>query len=148
MLKNISHQSLLVVDTPRNVVADTFSRLSRKDVPSALAGKKVTHIVSNSESNNEIESLGSSLTDDKKILEYLLNLPCLACNKNRKKRHTKGRKEKGEKKREKRKGREKITNAVCEEFFNPKAKNIWGHLPIKNIWGQIANKKYMGTDCK
>jgi hypothetical protein len=102
MLKHISHQSLLVVDTPRNVnvITDTFSRLSCKDVPSALVGKKVTHIGSNSESNNEIESLGSSLTDDKKILEYLLNLPCLACNKNRKKKHTKGRIEKGEKKRD------------------------------------------------
>ena len=87
ILKNISHQSLLVVDTPRNVdvITDTFSRLSHKDVPA--------HIVSNSESNNEIESLGSPLTDNKKILEYLLNLPCLACNKIRKKRHTKGRKE-------------------------------------------------------
>jgi hypothetical protein len=107
MLKNISHQSLLVVDTPRNVnvITDTFSRLSRKDVPSVLVGKKIAHIVSNSESNNEIESLGSSLTDDKKILEYLVSLPCLACNKYRKKRYTKGRKEKGEKKREKRKER-------------------------------------------
>jgi hypothetical protein len=96
-----------VVDTPRNVdvITDTFSRLSHKDVSSALVGKKVAHIVSNSESNNEIESLGSPLTDNKKILEYLLNLPYLACNKIRKKRHTKGRKEKGEKKREKRKGR-------------------------------------------
>jgi hypothetical protein len=103
MLNNISHQTLLVVDTPRNVnvITDTFLRLSRKDVLSVLVGKKVTHIVSNSESNNEIESLGSSLTDNKKILEYLLSLPCLACNRNRKKRHTKGRKkgrkEKGEK---------------------------------------------------
>jgi hypothetical protein len=89
-------------------------KLLRNDVPSALVGKKVAHIVSSSESNNEIESLGSSLTDDKKIHEYLLNLPCLACNKNRKKRHTKERKEKGEKK------RKKITNAVCEEYFTIK----------------------------
>ena len=82
MLKNISHQSLLVVDTPWNVnvITDTFSRLSRKDVPSALVGKKVAHIVSNSESNNEIESLGSSLTDDTEILECLLNLPCISSN--------------------------------------------------------------------
>ncbi len=45
MLKDISHQSLLVVDTPWNVnvITDTFSRLSRKDVPSALVGKKVAH---------------------------------------------------------------------------------------------------------
>ena len=109
MLKSISHHSLLVVDIPCNVnvITDTFSRLLHKDVPSSLVGKKVAHIVSNPESNNGIESLGSSLTDDKKMLEYLLNLPCLACNKNRKKRHTKRRKEKGEKKREKRKGRKK-----------------------------------------
>jgi hypothetical protein len=89
------------------------------------------------------------------LLEYLLNLPCLACNKNRKKRHTKrrkkgrkekgekkrekrkGRKEKGEKKREKRKGRKKrkiIPNAVCEECFT-----------IPNI---PKDKKYMGTLCQ
>jgi hypothetical protein len=114
------------------------------------------------------------LTSYKKILEYLLSLPCLACNRNRKKRYTKGRNEKGEKKREKkrekRKGRKNISNAVCEECFTVKnilrlqvywdtlpLKNIYGDtLPIKNtwdklpiqIWGQIANKKYLGTDCK
>ncbi len=37
------------IEGPRNVIADTFSRLSRKDVPSTLVGKKSTHIVSNSE---------------------------------------------------------------------------------------------------
>ena len=47
-----------------NVIAHTFSH---KDVPSALVRKKVAHIVSNSDSNNEIESLGSSLTDDKRF---------------------------------------------------------------------------------
>jgi len=94
------------------------------------------------------------------LLEYPLNLPCLACNKNRKKRHTKRekRKEKGEKKREKRK---KIPNAVCEECFTilniPKDKTFMGTicqykihggtLPIKNAWGQIANTKCMGTLC-
>ena len=65
----------------------------------------------------------------------------LACNKNRKKRHTKGRTEKGEKRREKRKGRkekgEKIPNSVCEECFT-----------LKNIWGHLANTKYMGTLCQ
>ncbi len=45
------------IEGPRNGIADTFSRLLRKDVPSVLAGKKVAHIVRNSESNNEIESL-------------------------------------------------------------------------------------------
>jgi hypothetical protein len=82
--------TLHYIEGPCNVIVDTFSRLSRKDVPSALVGKKVTHIVSNSESNNEIESLGSSLTDDKEILECLLNLPCISSNK--KQRHAKCRK--------------------------------------------------------
>ena len=76
--------TLHYIEGPRNVIADTFSRLSRKDVPSALVGKKLTNIVSNSESNNEIESLGSSLTDDTEILERLLNLPCISSNKKRK----------------------------------------------------------------
>ena len=60
-------------------------------MPSTLVGKKAAHIVGNSESDNEIVSLGSS-TDDKEILECLLNLPCLSCNKNRKRNHTKRRK--------------------------------------------------------
>jgi hypothetical protein len=41
------------IEGSRNVIADTFSRLSRKDVPSTLVGKKATHVVSNS----ELESL-------------------------------------------------------------------------------------------
>ncbi len=69
------------IEGPHNNIADTFSRLLRKDVPSTLVGKTVAHIVSNSESSNEIESLGSSLTDDKEILECLLNLPCISSNK-------------------------------------------------------------------
>jgi hypothetical protein len=80
--------TLHYIEGPCNVIADTFSRLSRKDVPSSLVGKKVAHIVSNSESNNEIESLGSSLTeDDKEIRACLLNLPCISSNK--KQRHKK-----------------------------------------------------------
>jgi hypothetical protein len=59
-------------------------------VPSALVGKKVPHIVSTSESSNEIESLGSSLTDDKETLECLLNLPYISSNK--KQRHANHRK--------------------------------------------------------
>ncbi len=31
---------LRYIEGPRNVIADTFSRLLRKDVPSALVGKK------------------------------------------------------------------------------------------------------------
>ena len=34
------------IEGPRNVIADTFSRLSRKDVPSTLVGKKAAHSVS------------------------------------------------------------------------------------------------------
>ena len=64
-------------------------RHSRKDVPLTSVGKKAAYIVSNSESNNEIESLGSSLTDKKEILECLLNLPCLSYNTNRTRKHTK-----------------------------------------------------------
>jgi hypothetical protein len=84
--------TLHFIEGPHNVIADTFLRLSHKDVPSTLVGKKATQIVGDSESNNEIESLGSSLTDDKEILECLQNLPCLSCNKNRKGKHTKYRK--------------------------------------------------------
>ncbi len=82
--------TLHYIEGPHNVTADTFSRLSRRDVPSSLVGKKVAHIVSNSESNNEIESLGSSLTDGKEILECLLTLLCISSNK--KERHAKHRK--------------------------------------------------------
>jgi len=78
------------------------------------------------------------------LLEYPLNLLCLACNKNRKKRHTKRRKEKGEKKREKRKGRKEKGEKKREKRKGRKEKA----LPIKNAWGQIANTKCMGTDCQ
>ena len=37
------------IEGPHNVIADTFSRLLRKDVPSTLVGKKAAHIVSDSE---------------------------------------------------------------------------------------------------
>ncbi len=82
--------TLHYIEEQCNVIADTLSRLLRKDVPSALVGKKVAHTGSNSESNNEIESLGSSLTDDTEILECLLNPPCISSNK--KQRHAKHRK--------------------------------------------------------
>ncbi len=67
--------TLHYIEGPCNVIADTLSRLSRKDVPSTLVGKKAAHIVSDSKCNTEIESLGSSLTDEKEIRECLLNLP-------------------------------------------------------------------------
>jgi hypothetical protein len=37
------------IEGPHNVIADTFSRLLCKDVPSTLGGKKATHVVSDSE---------------------------------------------------------------------------------------------------
>jgi hypothetical protein len=76
-------------------------------VPSALVGKKVAHIVSNSESNNEIESLGSSLTDGKEILECPLNLPCISSNK--KQRHAQCRKNDNKKSLPKKKARTLVT---------------------------------------
>ncbi len=45
--------NLHYIEGPCNVIADTFSRLSHKDVPSTLVGKKAAHIASNSKSNNE-----------------------------------------------------------------------------------------------
>jgi hypothetical protein len=70
------------IEGPHNVTPDTFLRLSRKDVPSTLVGKKAAHVVSDS----ELESLYSSLTDDKEILECFLNLPCCSFNKEKEKR--------------------------------------------------------------
>jgi hypothetical protein len=64
------------IEGPCNVIADTFSRLLHKDVPSTLVGKKATHVVSNS----ELESLYSSLIVDKEILQCFLNLPCCLLN--------------------------------------------------------------------
>ncbi len=59
------------IEGPHNVIADTFSRLLRKDMPSTLMGKKAAHVVSDS----ELESLYSSLIDNKEILQCFLNLP-------------------------------------------------------------------------
>jgi hypothetical protein len=56
--------TLHYIEGPCNVIADTFSRLLRKDVPSTLVGKKATHVVGNS----EVESLYLSLIDDEEIL--------------------------------------------------------------------------------
>jgi hypothetical protein len=71
-----------------NVIADTCSRLSRKDVSSTLVGKKAAHIVSDS----ELESLYLSLIDYKEILQCFLNLPCCSFNKVKEKRPNKCRK--------------------------------------------------------
>jgi hypothetical protein len=75
------------IEGPRNVIVDTFSRLSRKDVPSTLVGKKAAHVVSDS----ELESLYSSLIDEE-ILQCFLNLPCCLLNNEKEKRPKKCRK--------------------------------------------------------
>ncbi len=65
------------IEGPRNVIADTFSWLLRKDAPSILVEKKAVHVVSDS----ELESFYLSLTDNEEILQCFLNLPCCFLNK-------------------------------------------------------------------
>jgi hypothetical protein len=62
------------------------------DESSPLVRKKAANVISNSESDNDNESLYSTIIDDKEILDCLLNLPCISSNKKQKKRHTKHRK--------------------------------------------------------
>jgi hypothetical protein len=76
------------IEGPRNVIADTFSRLSHKDMPSTFLGKKAAQVVSNS----ELESLYLSLIDDEEILQCFLNLPCCLLNNEKEKRQKKHRK--------------------------------------------------------
>jgi hypothetical protein len=73
------------MEVPQNVIAVTFSRLSRSDPSSPLAEKLATNVVSNSESNNKNESSHSLLIDDGDIVDCLVNLPCLP---SRKKKHS------------------------------------------------------------
>ena len=61
------------VEGPRNVIADTFSRLLRQDDTSALVRKKAFT------ADSELASY--SLLDDKEIIDCLLNLPWLTCKK-------------------------------------------------------------------
>jgi hypothetical protein len=79
------------IEGPCNVIADTFSRLSRKDVSLTLMGKTAAHVVSNS----EFESLYLSLIDNKEILQCFLNLPCCLLNNEKEKRPKKRRKYSG-----------------------------------------------------
>ncbi len=69
------------MEGPRNVIADTFSRLSRQDDTSALVGKKAT--------TEDSELANYSLFDDKEIFDCLVNLPCLSSHKKRKHLKTK-----------------------------------------------------------
>ncbi len=72
------------IEGSRNVIADTFSRLSRNDESSPLVGKKAANVISNYESDNDNESFYSSIIDDNEILDCLLSLPCISSNKKRK----------------------------------------------------------------
>jgi hypothetical protein len=80
------------VEGPRNVIADTFSRLSRSNVSSPLVGKKATYVDSSSESGNRNESPHSLLMDDRDITDCLMNLPCIPSRKKKEGRPTKCRK--------------------------------------------------------
>jgi hypothetical protein len=79
------------VEGPRNVIADTFSRLLCNDVSSPLVGKKAANVVSNSDINN-YELSHSLVMDDKDIMDCLINLTCLSSRKQKDKRPTKHRK--------------------------------------------------------
>ncbi len=68
------------------MLLDTFSRLLYNDVSSPLLGKKAANIVSNSESDNEYDSVYLSLLDDREILDCPLNFPCFSSNKKRKRK--------------------------------------------------------------
>ncbi len=56
------------MEGPRNVIADTFSRLLHSNMSSPLVEKKAASVVSSSESNNRNESSYSWLMDDKDII--------------------------------------------------------------------------------
>ena len=80
------------MEGPRNVIADTFSRLSRSGVSSPLVEKKAAYVDSNSESGNRNESSHSLLMDDRDITDCLMNLPCFPSRKKKEGRPTKCRK--------------------------------------------------------
>jgi hypothetical protein len=80
------------VEGPRNVAADTFSRLLRSNLSSPLVGKKAAYVDSNSESGNRNESSLSLLLDDRDMPDCLMNLPCFPSKKKKEGRPTKCRK--------------------------------------------------------
>ena len=91
MLINMG-QNYTMWKAPHNVIANTFSRLSRNNESSPLVGKKATNAISDSESDNDNESLYLSIIDDKEILDCLQSLPCISSNRKQKKRRAKHRK--------------------------------------------------------
>jgi hypothetical protein len=68
--------TLHYVEGPRNVIADTFSRLSRLDDTSALVGKKAI--------TEDSESASYSIFDDEEIFNCLVYLPCFTSRKRKK----------------------------------------------------------------
>ncbi len=64
------------MEGPRNVIADTFSCLLRRDDTSAVVGKKAT--------TEDSESAYYSFADDREIFDCLINLPCFSLNKKQK----------------------------------------------------------------
>ncbi len=67
------------VEGPRNLNADTFSRLLHSYMSSPLVGKKAGNVVSNSESNNRNELSYSQLMDDKDIIVVCLFVCLFVC---------------------------------------------------------------------
>jgi hypothetical protein len=64
------------VEGLHNVIADTFSQLSRQDDMSAVVGKKAI--------TEDSELAYYSFADDREIFGCLINLPCLSSDKKRK----------------------------------------------------------------
>jgi hypothetical protein len=76
---NVFAGSLML--TNPDVEGPRLSGLSHSNVSSPLVGKKVSNVVSNSESNNRNESSHSLLMDDADIVDCLMNLSCLPSRK-------------------------------------------------------------------
>ena len=73
------------MEGPRNVIADTFSRLLCSDMSSPFVGKKAAYVDRDSESGtNRNEPSHSLLMDDRDITDCLMNLPCFPSRKKRK----------------------------------------------------------------
>jgi hypothetical protein len=64
------------VEGPRNIIADTFSRISRQDDTSAVVGKKAI--------TEDSKLAYYSFADDREIFNCLINLPCLSSDKKQK----------------------------------------------------------------
>jgi hypothetical protein len=78
--------TLHYVEGPRNVIADTFSRLLRRDETSDIVGKKAI--------TEDSELAYYSFANDREIFGCHINLPCFSLNKKQKQqkstKHCKG----------------------------------------------------------